>query len=320
MLVADIGIRNKIYELISSGQLHISAPILRLDIVSSNRDYELDKDDILDVFSRYGEVQDVTLKSNGRAYIVFKDIVSAIFAKKCLNGFYMSDVDVRLKVSWLDQTESQSGAGNNYTDLIDYYEMVANRDTGAIPLRWNGYQQQHQQGHNSSENVSGTVSTPGGANNINDPSPHASAANKLTCRFEIQIDNDKEFQVARKIIGAKGCNMKRIIECCNQHIKSDRNANSGELVKLRLRGKGSGFKEGPEKQESADPLHLCISAKQKDVYDVACQFVEELLKNIYDEHKKFLYSKTKSSKPALQIKKIETFPWNKSSTFQDVSI
>lgn len=37
---------------------------------------------------------------------------------------------------------------------------------------------------------------------------------KFTCRYEIQIDSDKEFQVARKIIGNKGYNMKRIIDAC----------------------------------------------------------------------------------------------------------
>lgn len=36
--------------------------------------------------------------------------------------------------------------------------------------------------------------------------------NKLTCRYDIQIENEREFQVARRIIGSKGCNMKRIIE------------------------------------------------------------------------------------------------------------
>ena len=40
--------------------------------------------------------------------------------------------------------------------------------------------------------------------------------NKYTCRFDIQIDNEKEFQVARRLIGAKGCNMTRIIELCNK--------------------------------------------------------------------------------------------------------
>jgi hypothetical protein len=89
--------------------------------------------------------------------------------------------------------------------------------------------------------------------------PEASqfALNKLTCRYEIQIENDKEFQVARRIIGSKGCNMKRVIECCNQPFKGDR-TQQGELVKLRLRGRGSGFKEGPEKQgmQAAPKMHL----------------------------------------------------------------
>lgn len=34
-----------------------------------------------------------------------------------------------------------------------------------------------------------------------------------------------------------------------------------DSIKLRLRGRGSGYKEGPNKAESDDPLHLCISCK-----------------------------------------------------------
>jgi hypothetical protein len=113
--------------------------------------------------------------------------------------------------------------------------------------------------------------------------------NKLTCRYEIQIENDKDFQVARKIIGAKGCNMKRIVECCNKQAGAQ--GQNGELVKLRLRGRGSGFKEGPEKQESQDPLHLCISAKTKEIYELACHLVEQLLVQIYEEYRKFCHVK-----------------------------
>jgi hypothetical protein len=58
--------------------------------------------------------------------------------------------------------------------------------------------------------------------------------------------------VARRIIGSKGINMKRIIE---ESIEQAKNTayyntnpknleNSNELLKLRLRGKGSGYKEG----------------------------------------------------------------------------
>lgn len=58
---------------------------------------------------------------------------------------------------------------------------------------------------------------------------------KYTCRFDIQIDNDQEFHVARRIVGAKGCNMKRIIEVCSKGT-SDPN---GDYVKLKLRGRGT---------------------------------------------------------------------------------
>jgi hypothetical protein len=69
---------------------------------------------------------------------------------------------------------------------------------------------------------------------------------KFTCRYEIQIDNDKEFQVARKIIGCKGCNMKNIIDACLSQIGADPKADS-DSIKLRLRGRGSGYREGANK-------------------------------------------------------------------------
>jgi len=88
---------------------------------------------------------------------------------------------------------------------------------------------------------------------------------KYNCKFIIQIDNDDEFRVCRRVIGAKGCNMKKIIEeVC---MRTGGKAND---VKLRLRGQGSGFREGPNKEESADPLHLCISSKNIDMYNEAC--------------------------------------------------
>ena len=57
------------------------------------------------------------------------------------------------------------------------------------------------------------------------------------------IENDKNFQVAKKIIGSGGCNMKRIIENTIRNRGKD-------LLKLRLRGIGSGYKEGPDHKES----------------------------------------------------------------------
>jgi hypothetical protein len=69
---------------------------------------------------------------------------------------------------------------------------------------------------------------------------------KFTCRYEIQIDNDKEFQVARRIIGSKGCNMKNIIDMCLIEVGTDPKIDP-DSIKLRLRGRGSGYREGVNK-------------------------------------------------------------------------
>ena len=55
-----------------------------------------------------------------------------------------------------------------------------------------------------------------------------------------------------------------------------------DVVKLRLRGKGSGFREGPRQEESREPLHLCISSRFYDKYQVACSMTQELLLNVYE--------------------------------------
>ena len=88
--------------------------------------------------------------------------------------------------------------------------------------------------------------------------------------------------------------MKRIIQECAQGF--DSSINPYEVVKLRLRGKGSGFKEGPNQQEAEDPLNLCISSKYKDKYEYACSEMERLLLKVYLEYNHFY--EYKQRKPA----------------------
>ena len=121
--------------------------------------------------------------------------------------------------------------------------------------------------------------------------------NKFISKYEILIENDSEFQVSRRIIGSKGANMKKIINEC--FIKGDK-----ETIKLRLRGKGSGFKEGPLKKESDEPLHLCISARNKEQLNHACLLVNNLFEKINDEYKIFCKNRgiePKSDKIAKKI-------------------
>ena len=103
---------------------------------------------------------------------------------------------------------------------------------------------------------------------------------KYTCKYEILIENDSEFQIARKLIGSKGINMKKIINECK--IEGEI-----ETVKLRLRGKGSGYKEGPQNKESDEPLHLCISSRTKEELNKASFLVNKLLDKINEEYKLF---------------------------------
>jgi hypothetical protein len=104
-----------------------------------------------------------------------------------------------------------------------------------------------------------------------------------TCKYEILIPNDKNFQIVRRLIGNKGCNMKNIVNQCKT------SNNIKDSVKLRLRGRGSGYKEGPENKESDEPLHLCISAKNQEEMNKACNLVDDLLNKIYQDYINYCY-------------------------------
>lgn len=73
-----------------------------------------------------------------------------------------------------------------------------------------------------------------------------SSANKFTCKYEIHFGSQSSanaFQLAKRIIGPKGSNMKCIIDATFDGRKM-----IPDYLKLRLRGRGSGFKEGPSKK------------------------------------------------------------------------
>ena len=133
----------------------------------------------------------------------------------------------------------------------------------------------HQNNYNKNAN-NNTNNNNESNNSINDEKNFG----KYTCKYQILIANDKDFQIARRLIGSKGCNMKNIINECKL-------SEDGEGIKLRLRGKGSGYKEGPENKESDEPLHLCISSKNAEEMKKACLLVDELLNRINNEYKDY---------------------------------
>jgi len=94
---------------------------------------------------------------------------------------------------------------------------------------------------------------------------------KPQCQFFIGIEEDPKFKVTRKIMGPHGQHMKAIAHSTG--------------AKLRLRGHGSGFLEGPEQRESTDELMLCVSAPDWENYSMAVQKVTELLEGIYEQYR-----------------------------------
>lgn len=109
---------------------------------------------------------------------------------------------------------------------------------------------------------------------------------KFLCRYKIGIEEDSKFRVVGRLIGPGGEVMKQIAQ------------ESG--AKLRVRGRGSNFLEGPERKESADPLMLCISAQDQCGFDCAVARVTELLEAVHEEYRAFCL-KTGQPAPALSI-------------------
>ena len=123
---------------------------------------------------------------------------------------------------------------------------------------------------------------------------------KYICKFYLQIEADKEFQIIKRIIGAKGSNLKRIIDYCS---KGPGGVYVPDAIKLKLKGVGSGYRE--REGDKKEPLHLCVISKYPDKYKKACSFVIELIINIYGEYKRFCERKGKKPISNLNIQKAE---------------
>ena len=99
---------------------------------------------------------------------------------------------------------------------------------------------------------------------------------KYVCNYFVQIENDDNFLVTKRIIGKNGCFLKKIIqEACIKY---------GDFsTKIRLRGKGSGYLEHNGK-ESGEPLMLCVSSLNYPTYYNCCSLIEGLLRKVYNDY------------------------------------
>ena len=80
------------------------------------------------------------------------------------------------------------------------------------------------------------------------------------------------------MIGPAGINMKHIVNQCRKQFGNQR-------IKIRLRGRDSGYLERATGGESADPMQVCVSCLSPGAFAIACAGVNSLLTDIKTDYK-----------------------------------
>lgn len=99
-----------------------------------------------------------------------------------------------------------------------------------------------------------------------------SSFRRCTLRFMVpaEIANDRAFKAPSYLIGPKGSHMKQIYEATGS--------------KLRVRGRGSGHKEGPMMCEADEPLQVCISSEDDASLNQTKDMVMPLFERMIQEY------------------------------------
>ena len=207
-------------------------------------DFAFDTTDLNELFSRYGSVKMVEFLDN----TIAPDIALVEF---------LSRDDASRAVEHL----------NNFSLWLDGHQVV---------LSVSHYDEHMDQVLQSKLRAAASVglhqSGPGAV--MTGSKYTASAANvngQWQCRFVVGGEKmEKEFPIVGRIIGPQGAHMKSI------HEKTG--------AKLRLRGRRSNFKEGPEQKESDEPMHICVSSNEELSFRRACEMVESLMAGVYMDY------------------------------------
>ena len=131
-------------------------------------------------------------------------------------------------------------------------------------------------------------------NNINQPNVNNNEKSniKYICKFYLQIEGDKEFQVIKRIIGAKGSNLKRIIDYCS---KGPGGVYIPDAIKLKLKGVGSGYREKVGDRKDHHINGAIIGREILEKYTSDKELIDRVVNCIYNH---------RSSKNATNIEEI----------------
>ena len=192
----------------------------------------IEEDEIKSICQAFGDIenQEVTATS---ATVTFRSTVSAYLCKEALDEFEVRELGIVLRVSW-DLKQK--------TYPLVYFPKV---EETQFPLQ---------------DEVDEDSKTP-----INPPK-----LTKYRCKFPISIPDDDDFMTSRKLLGAKGCNLRRIIEKCCAGVQLPEKPQHLLSLKL-LREPG---------------LCLEVTSRYIDKYRQAVGLVEDLVLSLYDDFKR----------------------------------
>ena len=223
---------------------------------------------------------------------------------KSMKNYYMKKKEKNNEFSDMQEEEENDEKENILTDVINHLEYYSTFClTPKAQKEFNEIVSLNKtRGFKNMEFSCYIASKDSNLNNMNQPNVNNNEKSniKYICKFYLQIEGDKEFQVIKRIIGAKGSNLKRIIDYCS---KGPGGVYIPDAIKLKLKGVGSGYRE--KVGDKKEPLNLCVISTYQDKYKKACSFVIELIINIYEEYKRFCERKKKTPISNLNIQKVE---------------
>lgn len=256
-------------------------PAINVAVDNMKFQYQLTDDDLQKVFSRYGFVREIRVDGVGTtAQVTFDDYNCAQSAMNDLNGKVLNGLEGTLRINWAPAAPAAAAPAAPYSMMPSFpggWGFAGNNAWPNAPAEVPAFPPSPMAGGSPLSPMEGTP--PPNSYSMMNATPdgkapaHVKGVRKYTCRFLVGIENDKDFQVVRRIIGTKGSNMKRIVK------QSE--------AKLRLRGVGSGYFEGAGQKESSEPLQLCVSCTSSEGYRTAVSMVEELMEGVYTEFRAF---------------------------------
>eukprot|EP00448_Togula_jolla_P006207 CAMPEP_0170617660 /NCGR_PEP_ID=MMETSP0224-20130122/26539_1 /TAXON_ID=285029 /ORGANISM="Togula jolla, Strain CCCM 725" /LENGTH=462 /DNA_ID=CAMNT_0010943573 /DNA_START=49 /DNA_END=1437 /DNA_ORIENTATION=+ len=277
-------------------QWHSEVQVLSVTVEGIGNAYQLAEEDLRKVFCRYGNVQQVCVAEAGTtAEIRFELLGEAQAATADLNGRFLNSLGGTLRVTAAPVRLPTAGAVGALVpppaaaSAAAFQAAIASPSPAPMamttPQAMFAAATAPQAASQASTALASACAADASAEKDPAPGSQAGAAGpseqrtpekgfrKHTCRFLIGVDNDKDFQLVRRIIGTKGAHMKKIVK------QTD--------AKLRLRGVGSGYLEGSSQKESSEPLQLCVSCMSSEGYHTAVALVEELLESVYQDYSAF---------------------------------